>query len=266
MTRSTKHYSIYVYQDPRTYEYFYVGSDARFGKRGNKWRPPHSGPYVNNKLFKFQRLGLKPIVHRLFEFDECENAFEQLKAAEIYWIAEGKRRGWPLTNGTDGGDGMLGRKHTDEEIRKITEARRQRRSGMLGKHHTEEAKENMKMVQLRRAGRIAEDGSIIPLPIREKKSQVGSNNHFYGKHHTEEALKKMKANQFAKKTEEYRQLQRDIHSKSIVCMNDGLVFASTNEASEYYHISASSIAACARGLRKSGMTKGKKFVYEDQED
>ncbi|MFA5750650.1 MAG: NUMOD3 domain-containing DNA-binding protein [Candidatus Shapirobacteria bacterium] len=262
----TKHYSIYVYQDPRTYEFFYVGSDARFGKRGNNWHFPHAGPFVNNKLYKLERLGLKPIIHRLIEFDECDNAYEKLKDAEIYWIAEGKRRGWPLTNNTDGGDGLLGRKHTKEEIRKITFARHNRRSGMLGKHHTEETKENMKMSQLRRVGRIAEDGTVIHRLLREKKSQKGKNNHFYGKKHSEETRRKMKENQTSKKTDEFRKLQSEIHSKSVVCLNDGLVFVSTNEASSYYNISASSIAACARGLRKSKTTKGKRFIYEDQEN
>lgn len=41
-----------------------------------------------------------------------------LDAAEIYWIAEMKRRGCPLTNLTDGGCGRRGHKDTPETIEK----------------------------------------------------------------------------------------------------------------------------------------------------
>lgn len=43
---------------------------------------------------------------------------EHLDAAEIYWIAEMKKRGCPLTNLTDGGCGRTGHKDSPETIEK----------------------------------------------------------------------------------------------------------------------------------------------------
>ncbi len=46
---------------------------------------------------------------------------EALDAAERKWIAEGRSRGWKLTNMTDGGEGLVGYRHTAASRSKISE-------------------------------------------------------------------------------------------------------------------------------------------------
>jgi hypothetical protein len=49
-----------------------------------------------------------------------------LNRAEISWIAKGRALGWPLTNLTDGGDGVHGRKYTPEQLEALHRRLRQR--------------------------------------------------------------------------------------------------------------------------------------------
>ncbi len=68
-----------------------------------------------HKKFWVQKLlnaGLKPRVEILLVLPNQEH----LNAAEIFWIAEMRRRGFPLTNLTDGGCGRTGHKDTPETI------------------------------------------------------------------------------------------------------------------------------------------------------
>jgi hypothetical protein len=58
--------------------------------------------------------GLRPVWHVLLELPGPEH----LDAAEIFWIAEMRRRGVPLTNITDGGGGTQGWKQSPETIEK----------------------------------------------------------------------------------------------------------------------------------------------------
>lgn len=61
---------------------------------------------------------------------------EHLPAAEVFWIAEGRRRGWPLTNRSTGGAmGALGCKRSPEHIARIKEYQRSRLRGPLSEEH-----------------------------------------------------------------------------------------------------------------------------------
>ena len=263
---------IYGLVDPRTRETRYIGKSSN-GLRRPKfhWSKPalrDGRAPCDHWIRKLVSMGLVPeidVIEDLGFSEDKDDANRKLNEAEIRCISKFRDDGKKLLNVTDGGDGLLGRKHTDEEIRKITEARRKRRSGMLGKKHSEEAKEKIRIAHLRRANRVADDGSILPLAKRERKSQAGEKNHFFGKKHSEESLRKMR-DMAKKRGDEFRKLQSIAHSKRVRCIDDGLVFVSTNDAGKYYGISPGNVAVCARGLKKSGMTKGKRFVYEDQEN
>ena|SRR3990167_4352717 len=90
-------YSIYCYACPNTGEIFYVGQDSKRGKRGQA-TDQHNHGAVQHKLNKLFTLNLQPIITRLCQFDTGD-----LNSAEVYWIEEGKRRGWPLLNIVEGG-------------------------------------------------------------------------------------------------------------------------------------------------------------------
>ncbi len=134
--RRVKQYSVYAYIDPRSNEIFYVGKDSQAGKRSLAFKahPRHCLNIIN----KVERLGMKIVVVTVQDFDYYDEIYKILNDAEIYWIAEFRRRGCPLVNITDGGGGVLGlkgeknpfygKKHSQETkdfIGKINSGRKQ---------------------------------------------------------------------------------------------------------------------------------------------
>lgn len=78
----------------------------------------------------------KPVV-RILEYLGLDK--DTWASAERWWIAEMRRRGEDLTNGTEGGDGgptNLGRKFTPEHVAKMA-------ASMRGYRHTEAARRKM---------------------------------------------------------------------------------------------------------------------------
>jgi hypothetical protein len=66
-------------------------------------------------LQKLRRANRKPQLVIIEQADEttCD-------ARERFWIARGRAKEWPLTNETDGGEGMLGYRHTEPELIKMS--------------------------------------------------------------------------------------------------------------------------------------------------
>jgi hypothetical protein len=99
---------IYALVDPRTNEIRYIGQSSRGFKRPvHHWDKTalrrdshlHSTRWIMQLIAE----GKLPLIEVLEEVDACE-----LNASEILWIARGRAFGWPLTNLTDGGGGILG--------------------------------------------------------------------------------------------------------------------------------------------------------------
>lgn len=62
---------------------------------------------------------------------------------EKFWIARFKKLGHRLTNGTEGGDGVLGLRHTEASRKKMSLSHQGQVCWLKGGHHTEEAKRNI---------------------------------------------------------------------------------------------------------------------------
>lgn len=77
--------------------------------------------YKKNWVQSLLNQGLEPELTVLCVLPNDKN----LNEAEIFWIAEMRKRGCPLTNLTDGGGGLRGYKNTPETIEK----RRQKQIG-----------------------------------------------------------------------------------------------------------------------------------------
>ena len=155
MTNNGQHTGVvYALCDPTTGAERYVGQThraLRIRLRGHLVAARDGDQrHISNWL---RLINLQPAV-KILEAPEAPT-LKALKLAlnesEIYWIAEGKRRGWHLTNLTDGGGGMrgassrtraklrllrLGTKHTPETIAKL-------RAANLGKKHTPETRAKM---------------------------------------------------------------------------------------------------------------------------
>lgn len=143
--RDLRQHSIYAYIDPRNEEIFYVGKDSNRGKRG-RYFAGHTG-HCRHVIRKLKRFGMVPRIAIVQEFEAHGNIYDILNLAEIFWIAEFRRRGCPLTNISNGGGGVsglfgeknafFGKRHSLETIRKI-------RAAKLGKHHEELHKQRIR--------------------------------------------------------------------------------------------------------------------------
>ena len=173
--------SFYVYElwDPLKNEPFYVGK----GKLGvsnprhlshlkDSFRKNEKGYIFNShrnyRIRKIVQLGAEPISKIVFETEKESVAFEKEKELIKKYGRRDLKTG-SLTNNTDGGDGvsgkicseterlnksishrgeknyMFGKNHTAETIKKIAEARRNRKTVF---HHSEEWKKQLKKSSL----------------------------------------------------------------------------------------------------------------------
>lgn len=129
-----KKYYVYVYLDPRksglfiydeyrfNYEPFYIGKGCN--KRCDEHLRESSlkeKSFKNNKINKLLKLGLEPIIlkvsENLFEIDAFELEIKIIKKIGRFNLNKG-----PLTNLTDGGDGISGLIKTKEHRKKLSES------------------------------------------------------------------------------------------------------------------------------------------------
>ncbi len=116
---------VYILIDPNTYEIRYVGLSTIGIKRTRQHLCPsrlkantHKNRWIKSLLYRRQ----KPIVKAVQVWDNIK--FKDLGEAEKYWIFYFRSIGCPLTNLTDGGEGTVGLKCSEETKRKISKATR----------------------------------------------------------------------------------------------------------------------------------------------
>lgn len=210
-------YYVYMYQDPRKSDfYFNTGTDPYFGYyqfepfyigkgKGRRikqhlWeaRTPSANKYNQHKLNKIQEIinsGKQVIVVKLKEFDTEKEAFDFEKKL-IRQI--GRYPNGPLTNMTDGGDGISGYKHTREWKEKLskwnkehplsTEVRKYISSCALkGKNHqfygTHRSEETKRKISLKNSGQNNGMYGYKPTEEERKKQSErfsGKKNPMYG--------------------------------------------------------------------------------------
>lgn len=124
--------AIYIYAliDPRDGEVRYIGKSCRPRERLMNHCNEHSRTWRVHWIQQLVSLGLRPTL-AILETLPCDADWQ---TTERRWIAMGKERGWKLTNGTSGGDGVsdlspevrarmrltwLGRKHRPDSLLKI---------------------------------------------------------------------------------------------------------------------------------------------------
>ena len=109
---------IYGLADPRTNVVRYIGKSTTGMRRPRQHLRP--GVLATDPTWKGRWLrqlnaeGLRPLITVI---ENCTR--DVLSDREIFWIAEGRRRGWPLTNLTNGGDGTTGRVVSASQIEAI---------------------------------------------------------------------------------------------------------------------------------------------------
>lgn len=183
--------SVYCLSDPRTGEVRYVGyskyPELRFASHCKDAGNTHKARWIM-KLHR--EAGLRPALSVQCVVETAAEA----KQIEVALIARHREQGARLTNGTAGGDGVVGRYHTEEEKRKIGDffrgrqrssehlaalaASAERRRGKSWGRHTEETK--------KRIGKAAQG-------LRPNKARQGKDNPFFGKTHSDETRKRISA-------------------------------------------------------------------------
>lgn len=139
---------IYALIDPRTGEVRYIGKSHRPCERLANHLNDRSICHRTNWLRSLVAAGLKPTLKILAEAYPSSS----WQAAERAWIQYAREQGWPLTNGTDGGDGVPGL--SPETRERIVAASRGRKpspetrarigKASKGRKHTEAYKQFMR--------------------------------------------------------------------------------------------------------------------------
>lgn len=174
---------IYGLIDPRTSEIRYIGYTPDLDKRlryhikDSKKEHNHKANWIKQLL----REGLKPEITILQEVP-----YNQWAIAEMAWIRLGWEEGWPLTNDTEGGGGILGHKHSDEEKQRRRERMLGEKNPFFGRKHTEETRLIMKEKRkLQKSSRLGQHHT------EETKLKMKEYKHMLGKHHSEETKRKI---------------------------------------------------------------------------
>lgn len=142
---------IYALLDPDTSLIRYIGKSIRPKERLQNHMNERSFCHRSHWLQSLKARGLVPEMVILEEIKgECP-----WEEAERFWIARARSLGLPLTNNTNGGDGVeglpeetrnriastwLGRKHKPESIEKM-------RAGRVGRKHSDESRRKLSIAQ-----------------------------------------------------------------------------------------------------------------------
>lgn len=107
-------YLVYALVDPRSQEWRYIGKSCSGLKRPKQ----HMSAAVlrNERSYKaswIKQLHKEGLVYQIEILEVFENE-DRLSEAECEWIVECRKNGVPLTNKTDGGDGVCGYVHTKQ--------------------------------------------------------------------------------------------------------------------------------------------------------
>ena len=141
---------IYALVDPFTKQIRYIGKSVRPKERLTNHCNDKSVTWRTNWIQSILAKGKRPELLILQTLDDNED----WQLAESEWIKKAREMNWPLTNCTDGGDGLVnppeevrqkiittwtGRKHSEETKILIGQASK-------GRKHTEEHKEHMRQI------------------------------------------------------------------------------------------------------------------------
>jgi hypothetical protein len=113
---------VYIYRliDPRSKRTRYVGKTNNLRVRlknhcQQKLGAVHYNTHCSRWIRELKDYGCRPLIEVLEETDE-----NSWVAAEMRWIAHYKSLGEPLTNLTDGGEGLTNHPHTEETKKKLS--------------------------------------------------------------------------------------------------------------------------------------------------
>lgn len=225
---------IYALLDPETNKIRYIGkSSVGMARPKQHFRPAILNKEKSHKNNWIKQLIAKGLEPKIKIIAQVENPSD-LSDAEIFCIAYFRYIGEDLTNGTDGGEGSLGRKMTDTMRIALYKANK-------GRPRTEEQKDHMRKIMT---------GRIVSYETREKLRVLALN-----KRHSEETKQKLR---YPKSVEHKRKLSISRGGKPFVDEN-GNVYNTQKEAALALGCCQVSVGDVLSGKFKQ--TKGHTFRY-----
>ena len=187
---------IYCYIDKKDDSIVYVGKDSHIDKNIRHKTHYQSCQYNKQPINRVLQNNPNRYTYQVLAWNVTDQ--DTLNALETQYITHLK----PKFNFTNGGDGMLGYKHSEETKQKIRQSNKGRKHSeeakqkmsinhtkcWLGRHHTKESKQKMSQTH---------KGKKFSIEHRKKLSQSkqGQNHPNYGKHHNSTIRTKMSKSQ-----------------------------------------------------------------------
>lgn len=240
---------IYGLKDPRTGAIRYVGKSKVGMKRPLshrvRCRDIRNKTHIANWVRELQALGLDYEIVVL-EYLPNDTAFRE---AEPRWIAKLRAEGCDLTNATIGGEGVIGRRHTEESKKKMSLARKGRPFSEAHKQALSKARQGIKL-------NLSDDRR------RQISDSKKGNKYRLGAVVPEEMRARISAKLTGRKMPEEEKIkQRLTHAKRAKPFIDqyGTIYSSIKDAIRRIGVDPSSLLRVLKGRLKS--TKGYKFTY-----
>ena len=155
---------------------------------------------------------------------------------------------------------LTGRKHTEEELRKMSEKAKGCNNAMYGKHG-EENPNSKRVCQYTREGKFIKSfGCVKDASIETGTNQTGIGACCNGKvKHANNFIWRWDTGSTSDIEIDPNYFQRKSKEKKILCINTGEIYNSVNEAAAKNDVSISSISSVCHGVRDN--VKGFKFKF-----
>lgn len=243
------------------FEPFYVGKG-----RSNRIKDTFydKSPFKKRKINKLKSGGVEIITKKIFESLSNEDALK----CEIELITIIGRRDCskgPLVNLTDGGDGRLNSKHSEESKSKISKSRKGKG---IGWKHKPATIEKMKKQQSGEGNGFWRKKHTDTVKEKHSRRVSGLSHPMYEKRHSAETKEKLVKHRSEKISNEKIKLACQKFNKQVLMydLNFNFIreFDSVKQASSVTKINESVISKCCRGVVKAPTRF--QFRYKNRED
>lgn len=179
----------YVYDELKfDYEPIYVGKGRINRPKNHLFRYKNGKSYFYNKLKKIVGQGYEPIW--IIVKDGLSEVDAFIEEVRLIKLIGRKLNGGTLTNLSDGGEGQVGFKHSDDSKNKISNTLKNNKD-WIEKMKSKEYRDKLSKSLMGHEGYGKGISRNQEVKDKIRKSVTGDKNHFYGKTHSDELKKKM---------------------------------------------------------------------------